>query len=392
MKFTNLFLIFLLLTQTSIFANADELNQTGDQFDFQLFQQVNKESVEEKNVLVSPFSLSMLLSMVLNNSSEEAQNDFKKLLGVSGLSVEQINQNSKNVMENLSKVNSNSTDLSINNSFWYKPSLELKPDFAEINKTFYKAEMQELKSASQINEWVSKATKGKINQIVEELDPEIVLYLANTIYFKAHWVEEFDKDATKEQDFTTLNGAKIKSQMMTNTSLNKYYENEKVQMLTLPYESSNLHSEEMIVILPKGKTKEDLDYVSDNLSAFLEKQNTNNWNNKNIQYEGFLKLPKFKFDYSKKLNETLLALGLNPKSLSESADSVSLKFIAQKSHIGVDEFGTEAAAVSYGGRAMMGLPEEPPIFVSMVVDHPFVFVIQVDGVNLFIGKVVNPSI
>jgi len=400
MKLTNIFLVILLLTQTSIFAKADELNQTSDQFDFQLFQQVNKESSEKENVLVSPFSLSMLLSMVLNNSSEEAQNDFKKLLGVSGLSVEQINQNSKNVMDNLSKVNANSTELSINNSFWYKPSVELKPNFAEINKTFYKAEMQELKSAAQINEWVSKATKGKIKQIVEELDPEIALYLANTIYFKAHWVQEFDKESTKEQDFTTLNGSKVKSQMMKNSSLgkyhelDKYYENEKVQMLTLHYQSSNWHSERMIVILPKGKTKKDLDYVSDNLSSLLEKQNTDNWNNKNIRYEGFLKLPKFKFDYSKKFNETLLALGLSPKSLSESADSANLKFIAQKSYIGVDEFGTEAAAVSYGGLlgASTDIEKELPIFVSMVVDHPFIFVIQVDGVNLFIGKVVNPAI
>jgi serpin B len=155
--------------------------------------------------------------------------------------------------------------------------VELQPNFAEINKTFYKAEMQELKSAAQINEWVSKATKGKIKQIVEEIDPEIALYLVNTIYFKAHWVGEFDKEATKEQDFTTSNGSKIKSQMMTKNSLNKYYENEKVQMVTLPYASSNLHSERMIVILPKGKTKEDLDYVADNLSALLEKQSTDNW-------------------------------------------------------------------------------------------------------------------
>ena len=75
-----------------------------------------------------------------------------------------------------------------------------------------------------------------------------------------------------------------------------------------------------------------------------------------------------------------------------SATPLYLSAVKHKSFVEVNEEGTEAAAVTTARMAMMSMrPPTPPF--EMVVDHPFVFVIEdnVSNAILFMGVVFDPS-
>ena len=57
----------------------------------------------------------------------------------------------------------------------------------------YKAKLDVLKYANQINQWFSEATHEKIPKIVNDINPNDKMMLINAIYFKKKWQEQFDQ-------------------------------------------------------------------------------------------------------------------------------------------------------------------------------------------------------
>jgi serpin B len=57
---------------------------------------------------------------------------------------------------------------------------------------------------SRINRWAAEQTKERIRNVLGEgtITPATRLVLANAIYFKGNWVDQFDKLNTQEADFT----------------------------------------------------------------------------------------------------------------------------------------------------------------------------------------------
>jgi serpin B len=116
-------------------------------------------------------------------------------------------------------------------------------------------------------------------------------------------------------------------------------------------------------------------------------------------------LPKFGFEYGAvRLVETLVALGMTDAFDMERADFTGMMaesalaplFISDvlhKAFIGVDEEGTEAAAVT---AVMIGAGAAPPEDTEPIevrIDRPFLFAIRdtQTGTLLFLGRVMDPS-
>ena len=111
-------------------------------------------------------------------------------------------------------------------------------------------------------------------------------------------------------------------------------------------------------------------------------------------------MPKFSFDYSIKLNDTLTRLGM-PTAFSDVADFSALNAVADnplhiglvlhKTHITVDERGTKAGAVTLVAMNECTAVAEPPKTVRL--DRPFVFMIVDEKAKLpvFIGCVLDPT-
>ena len=278
----------------------------------------------------------------------------------------------------------------IANSIWGNQFL---PEYMADTKTYLKADAMPLpENTSVINKWIEEKTAGKItNLLVERQTNPLDLFLVNAVYFKADWVNEFDKDNTKKMPFLTPNGP-VDVDMMFDKKQVDYYEDEKVQAIRLPYQSDEkdvLSKHNMTFILPK----EGVDFneflssleIQDFYLKFIEKMPVR------------IYLPKFKLSYTNDKMSTLLkSMGLeflfNKGVFKGVENGASLKEVIHKSIISINEQGTEAAAVTAmswigGSWRDYSLERKEPYFIFKA-DRPFLFMVD-EG--LFVGVVNDPT-
>ena len=133
----------------------------------------------------------------------------------------------------------------------------------------YESSIETLKGVAQVNNWCNLQTHGKIEQILDELDPNTVMMLLNAIYFKGTWLKEFSKNSTSTNNFYNFNDeSKItKVDMMSIKEYFNYYEDEKMQIIELPYTKDSMSA---IILLP-NKDIDINDYISDLIDDKLKK-------------------------------------------------------------------------------------------------------------------------
>jgi len=381
-----------LTTQSPNRAMDSKLVDANTKFGFKLFQEILKQD-SNKNVFVSPTSVAIALSMTYNGASGETQQAMAKALELQGMSLQDINQANETLKSTLEKADPN-VQLSIANSLWARQGTSFKPEFLQRNQEFYGAKVTELNFASPdatkiINGWVKENTRGKIDQIINQIQPDDVLFLINAIYFKGKWTKPFEKSKTTERPFYLADGSQKQHPMMTQAGKYQYYENETFQAVNLPYGEGRLS---LYVFLPKKNT---------NLDTFQQQLSPENWQNWIIQFQsrsGSIQLPRFKFDYDIQLNNALKALGME-SAFSNNANfsnmtpaSVAINEVKHKTFVEVNEEGTEAAAATSVG-VMLTTARMPEAPFQMVVDRPFFCAIRdnVSGTVLFMGSIKEPK-
>lgn len=374
-------------------AMQSELVNAQTQFSFKLFSQVSKDRLSQ-NLLISPSSVAIALSLLYNGADGKTQQEMSQLLGFQNMTLEEVNLASQGLNQALES-NNNGVQLNIANSLWVKQDVAFRHSFLRNNRQYFDAEITNLnfsnpQSVGIINRWVSQQTKGKITEIIDRIDPQSILFLINAIYFKGDWQEQFDKNLTRSEDFKLGNGKSKKHPFMAKTGDFLYQETDSLQAVSLPYGNGDWRFD---VYLPKENR---------NLKKMLSQLNQNNWNNwiKNFQKrEGNLKLPRFKTAYEIDLDQSLKVLGMasafnaSQANFSQmTSNSVMVDSVKHKTFIDVNEEGTEAAAVtSIGIRATSAMPTNPPF--QMIVNRPFFYTIRNEktGTILFMGTMINPS-
>ncbi len=363
---------------------------TDNSFALDLFRTTNN-STDEENVFVSPLSVSMALSMTLNGAKGATLEEMMHALRANNYSLDDINEYNKDLREALIKVDK-STSLTIANSIWYRNDVSVKNDFISVNKNNYNAEIKALDFGSsdavkQINNWCAKQTNDKIQEIIEEIPEEALMYLINAVYFKGIWVSQFDKNKTTKDDFYTKNNTSTgKVNMMHQIGGFDYYSDEYGRYLKLPY-GNNAFS--MIVMLPNdNKTVDD----------FISNLDNERWNNA-INYmsgkEINLSLPRFKTECKYEMQKVILPEMGMKTPFSFWADfsgmfentSACISSVIHKTFVEVNEEGTEAAAVT--SVEMIYTSVQEPVIIDYTVNKPFAFAIHENstGVILFIGKI-----
>ncbi|MGH3873356.1 MAG: serpin family protein [Pseudonocardiaceae bacterium] len=235
------------------------------------------------------------------------------------------------------------------------------------------------KGAEQINAWVREQTAQRINGLFQQLDPATRLVLANAVYLKADWQYPFAQDPTADATFTRADGATVAVPMMHQQQSLRYASGPGWQAVELPYAAGELA---MRVIVPQGSatpaevlTPETLAQVEAGLQA--------------AQVD--LSLPRWNFASDLDLLPALTKLGLTDLNdfSAMSPERLGLDQAVHRANITVDEWGTEAAAVT-GLAFAVSLPVAPQFTVR--ADRPFAFAIvhQPTGAPLFIGHVADP--
>ena len=359
-------------------------------FGFKLFSEVWKKDSKD-NIFVSPSSVAIALAMTYNGASGSTQQAMAKALELQGISLEEINSSNaalKALLENPDA----KVQLTIANSLWANKDTSFKSEFIQRNKDFYNAKVTNLdfkdsRSSGIINTWVNENTGGKINKIVETIQPSQVLFLINAIYFKGNWKNEFDKNKTAEYPFYVASDKQKQHPMMSQTGDYRYLENEQFQAVSLPYGKDGKIS--LYVFLPKQNSSK----------AFYESLNSDNWERWMAQFskqEGFVRLPRFKINYDITLNDALSDLGMGEAfssraNFSAMGKNLAISQVKHKTFVEVNEEGTEAAATTSVGIVATSAVETKPF--RMIVDRPFFCAVRDNqtGSVLFMGSIVEPQ-
>ena len=368
------------------------LVESSNIFGLKLFWEILK-SEGDKNVFISPLSVSLALGMTCNGANGTTREAMEKVLELSGMTIEEANQSYKSLIELLTGLDT-AVIFQIANSIWHRQEFLVEQDFIDLNQTYFNAEVAGLDfndpgAKDIINAWVDQNTNGKIKDIISEISPEIVMYLINAIYFKATWTHEFDKNGTHEDVFITSDGTTISCIMISQEGTFAYFENHAFQAIDLPYSDGDYS---MTVFLPHREVN------LDSLAGEFTQENWAGWMGSFVESSGELNLPRFKLEYELVLNDVLTALGMGIAFDPYNADftginkngDLYISFVKHITFVEVNETGTEAAAVTVVGVGTTGI--EPTGFV-MRVDRPFIFVIRDhhSGTLLFMGRIVEPT-
>ena len=388
-----------LLGTSAVRASCDDVRDkvvsATTEFGFDLFGRLVKQQ-PSKNIFVSPSSVAFALAMTYNGAAGTTQEDMARTLRFAGMDLRDVNRGYALLREILENPDPQ-VQLEIANSLWAREGIRFRPEFMEANRSFYEAEVVVLDfrdpgSLSAINGWVNRKTKGKIDRIVERIDPLSILFLINAVYFKGKWTEPFDKDVTREHPFTLLDGHQKSHPMMFQSGRYRYLEDKRFQAVSLPYGDGRIS---MFVFLPSRDSS---------LSAFhtsLSKQTWDDWMSRFRYVEGDIALPRLKLTYEATLNEALKVLGMtiafdrnraNFEGMCPSPPQLYIDQVKHKTFVEVNEEGTEAAAVTSVEMKATAMPPAEEHF-TMVVDRPFFFAIRDNdtGTILFVGSVVEPT-
>lgn len=378
---------------------SSSIVSAANQFAFDLYDQYKNTN---DNLFFSPHSISSALQMTYEGARGQTATEMQSVFHFLQDDTARIGSFTK-LYEQINLPNA-SYQLSTANALWAQKNYPFDQNYLKTIETYYQGKATNLdfsgdteNSRQKINKWVSDKTAQKIPELFApgSLNPLTRLVLTNAIYFKGKWETPFQKEATMEKDFTAATGVKTKCQMMNKQKNFKYVETADYQALELPYENSDLS---MIVVLPRvGK----MPLFESDLS--MEKFGAITNSLKSELVNAFL--PKFKFDTSYNMNNTLAKMGMPTPFDKMNADfsgmydkarvaeNLYIGLVIHKAYVDVYEEGAEAAAAT--GVAMQTTnaimdPPQPKIFNA---DHPFIFFIvhNQTGAILFMGKVNNPT-
>lgn len=373
-------------------AMSAEVIAKSNKFGIDLFTKTAK--VDESNLMLSPLSAGVALTMLLNGSENNTYNQIYQMLGYEGLSKIQVNEVYKSLVDQLLKADPK-VKLAIANATWYKKGVTVKPNFLDVMRNDFSAHVEDLdftapSALKVINDWASDNTYGKIPKVLNQVSPDAVMFLMNALYFKGAWANQFDKARTQSELFHKGDGSDKPVEMMHLKLNANVYLAEDFKALELNYGRTNFS---MIIMLPSESLKSFYDSFDDSMWNRLSNQFDSTTNSS----EWEISLPKFKFSCDKILNDQLMSLGMRDAFNSElcnlsgiSDTELYVNFVKQNTFIEVNEEGSEAAAVTTIGieTTSIDIPNE------FIVNKPFIFAIREKTTNtiLFVGKVVDPSL
>jgi serpin B len=406
----------LVITMAHAATNLDLAAKATNELGVDLQRQL---AAGDENLCISPYSINSALAMTFAGAEGETRSEMARVLhfpngndvpaSFSALqkSLEQMSAKTAQLVKDSKKFGGPSEPITLNiaNRLFAQKGYHFREAYLSLVKQNFGGAFEPLDfvadpaaATQRINKWVADQTRDRIRDLIPGgvLDKTTRLVLANALYLKAPWANEFSQNATQPELFF-VRGTPVNVPMMRKTTNFGYARREGFTVVSIPYAGNDL---QFVVFLPddiNGLRGLESKLSADVLAgcAKLEKRDVD------------LYLPKFKLEPPTiTLAKQFEALGMKtafdqPKG-SANFDKIAPRtpndylYISQifhKTFIAVDEKGTEAAAATavamLAGSALRS-PPPPPVVVK--VDRPFVYAIQhvPSGVCLFLGRVTDP--
>lgn len=353
------------------------------------------ESSSLGNLVFSPFSVAVAMSMASGGAVGDTAADMADVLGIVspedhaalGSLVTAVQERSRG-------------SFTAANSLWTQEGLAITPAFDTLLVEHYAGEMQLADFAGdpraaldEVNGWVDDATEGRIPALLNEdqitaLTRFVVL---NAAYLDATWESPFDSASTHAGAFTTGDGSRVETDLMAQVMAAEYAAAGGTQAIVMPYENGI----EMVVVLPvEGglvEFEQDLADADGNLESVLGEF---------AETQVDLQLPSWDIGTLADLVPQFEGLGMT-LPFGDAADfsgittdeQLRIGAVVHQANITVDEQGTEAAAATAVIAPEGAVASPGPEPTAMTVDRPFFFVVRdtESGAALFQGHVNDPS-
>ena len=379
-------------TKKLIAGPGAKVADASNDFGFKLLNGLLKDS-PQKNVFISPISIEIALSMTMNGAVGDTKTGMATASGLSKLKADEVNQGARSLLTLLEGVDPQVLT-TLANSLWIDKSWTLRPEFVKQSTDFYKStvrseSLQGKEGADLINLWVRDNTKGKIEKLFEEMPPNTVAAIVNTIYFAGEWAKPFKPEQTLPTPFESLDGKDVPVPLMQQGGYAAYGKFDGFAGLSLPYGKGRVV---MDIWLPdKGAN------FGKFASSFTAK-NYGEWTAKmNLEEFSRIAIPRFETETDESLNERLKAMGMNLAFDPVKADftgmhaggGLFLSLVQHHAKITVNEKGTEAAAATGAVAATKGAPSPSMDFVC---NRPFLYAIRDTQAKtiLFLGAYLKP--
>lgn len=362
-------------------------------FSIRTFQSTAADAIKnDQNILLSPQSIMMALSMTANGATGDTLSELEKVL-YGGNDIKDFNP----YLCEYNRQLETSKDVKFYNanSIWMKDSHTAKEDFLQTNQTYYDAMIYpssfDKTTVDTINQWVKTNTDGMIDHLVDKIPDIAVMYLINAIAFEGNWKDTYNKSAIRENEiFTDSRGNEQKATMLYSKE-GEYIKSEDATGFVKPYKGGKYA---FMALLP-DKNISMADYVA-HLSGEKFIDLYENRKTKIVD----TRIPEFSYTYSQELKNVLTAMGIQKAFNSDAADFSKMAVLKEgerlyinevlhKTFIELNRNGTRAAAVTSVEMVAKSSAHPTEKIPEVYLDRPFVYgIINTDtGLPIFIGIV-----
>ncbi|KAI4503380.1 hypothetical protein M0802_001602 [Mischocyttarus mexicanus] len=358
------------------------------------------------NLITSPLSASIVLSMAAYGARGETEAEMKRVLSLPSESVATPGYSSL-----IKTLNAESNvELNVANKVFVNNKFSLNPNYQQFTQNTFLSSLRSLDfskntvAAGTINSWVEEQTHNRIKDLIQpdSINGGTAMVLVNAVYFKGTWKNQFNPKLTQDRPFHVNKNVVKNVPTMHRSGVYNYgvLPECKASFIELPYKGEEFS---MVIILP--------DEV-DGLAAIEKKLAVHGLETvlkKGHKTEVDVYLPKFKIESTLNLNEHLKNMGIRKAFSQSEADfsgmsdtGVYISEVVQKAFIEVNEEGSEAAGASgkYIITAIinnmccirfrpLSSSWSPPQPIQFHIDRPFLAIIQYGNIVLFQANVIS---
>lgn len=328
----------------------------------------NESSNSNGNVIVSPLSAAIAITMAANTFDAETELSIAKMLNE-----ENINNSNSVVKKLMGFLPSSTKDLNLKlaNSVAYNEKCTPKAEWVNfmarnLYSSVYPLNFDDVKSVDIINQWCSSNTNGMIKKFISQINDSTHVMLLNAMYLSGKWDSPFDESLSQADIFHSRDFGETKVAMMNTKAYYRYYECPEYQKIFIPFADDSTQFE---IILPSADTSAtefaktltygDIYYKIDHMERSSVK----------------LSIPRFSAETFGNITQILQSMGLRKHiNLSNLGIDVDAEIdVVQKSMIEINERGAEVASTTIASDLDLApmLPQSKEY--SMTVNRPFLF-------------------